>query len=57
MLEAGGVVELLAGVAEDEVDGCVGFGNQFAKAVVGAMVGNGCGRSRFVVVGDVANRA
>ena len=33
MLEAGGVVELLAGVAEDEVDGCVGFGNQFAKAV------------------------
>ena len=36
MLQAGGVVELLAGVAEDEIDGCVGFGNQFAKAVVGA---------------------
>ena len=57
MLEAGGFVELLAGVAEDEVDGGVGFGNQFAKAVVGAMVGYCCDGSRFILVGDVANCA
>ena len=27
VLETGGVVELLAAVTENEVDGCVGFGN------------------------------
>ncbi len=57
MLEAGGVVKLLAGKAKDQIHGSVGFSDELAEAVVGAVVGDRSYGSALVEVGYVANRA